>query len=81
MSKDKRDADDHGLLDEQQIGRCARVDEMMPFGDPIPTRRISNGEYMPLAQTEQQKHVEARVDELAESASKRLGRAGTSGTR
>ena len=27
------------------------------------------------------KHVEARIDELAESASKRLGREGTSGTR
>ncbi len=73
MSKDKRDADDHGLLDEQQIAQCARVDEVMPFGYPIPTRMISNGEYMPLAQTERQKYVEARVDELAESASKRLG--------
>jgi hypothetical protein len=35
MSKDKRDADDHGLLDEQQIGRCARVGEMMLLGHDV----------------------------------------------
>ena len=34
---------------------------------------ISNGEYMPVPQTEKQKHVEARIQERAESASKKLG--------
>src|SRR5688500_1510989 len=34
---------------------------------------VSNGEYMPLPQSANQKRVEARLDELAESASRRLG--------
>jgi hypothetical protein len=65
--------EDHGLLDEEQVARCARADVTEPRGGPIPTRMISNGEYMPAPQTEQQRRVEARVEELAEAASKRLG--------
>src|SRR2546426_2932869 len=34
---------------------------------------ISNGEYMPVPQTEQQRRVEARVEALADEASKKLG--------
>jgi len=34
---------------------------------------ISNGEYMPVPQTDKQKEVEARIEERAESASKKLG--------
>jgi hypothetical protein len=34
---------------------------------------VSNGEYMPYPQTEDQKHVEYRVKELADEAAKRLG--------
>jgi hypothetical protein len=34
---------------------------------------VSNGEYMPLPQSEKQKRVEARVRELADGASKQLG--------
>ena len=64
---------DHGLLDADQIARCGRADEADPFRSPVPTRMVSNGEYMPVAQTGQQKQVEARVRELAESASKKLG--------
>ncbi len=63
---------DHGLLDESQVAKCARADEA-EFRSPVPTRMISNGEYMPVAQTEQQQQVEARIAELAESASKKLG--------
>ena len=44
-----------------------------PLRAPIPTRMISNGEYMPVPQTEQQRHVETRVEELADEASQRLG--------
>jgi hypothetical protein len=64
---------DHGLLDEEQIARCARADEAEPFRSPVPTRMVSNGEYMPAPQTEKQKRTEARIQELTESASKRLG--------
>ena len=64
--------DDHGLLDEEQIAKCARADEAEPRS-PIPTRMISNGEYMPVPQTDKQKQVEARIEELTASASKKLG--------
>jgi uncharacterized protein len=65
--------DDHGWLDEDQISKCARSDELAPFDSPIPTRMISNGEYMPEPQTDKQRQVESRLGELADSASKKLG--------
>ena len=65
--------DDHGLLDEAQVGECNRADTSEPLRSPIPTRMVSNGEYMPIPQTEQQKRVEARLDELSEAASRKLG--------
>ncbi|SVD64323.1 uncharacterized protein METZ01_LOCUS417177, partial [marine metagenome] len=65
--------DDHGLLDDAQIAKCARADEAEPLRSPIPTRMISNGEYMPVPQTDKQKQVEVRIEELTESASKKLG--------
>jgi uncharacterized protein len=64
---------DHGLLDEEQVAKCARADAADAFRSPIPTRMVSNGEYMPALQTPQQKQVEARIQELTESASKKLG--------
>ena len=65
--------DDHGLLDEGQIAKLSRADESEPLRSPIPTRMISNGEYMPVPQTGDQKRVEARIGELAETASRKLG--------
>ena len=65
--------DDHGLFDDDQVAQCSRADVSEPFRAPIPTRMISNGEYMPIPQTDQQRHVEARVRELADAASQRLG--------
>jgi hypothetical protein len=64
---------DHGLLDEEQIAQCARADEGDLFPSPVPTQMISNGEYMPVGQTEKQQRVESRIQELAETASKKLG--------
>src|SRR2546428_13020033 len=65
--------EDHGLLDAEQVARCERADVAEPLRSPIPTRMISNGEYMPVPQTEQQRRVEARVEALADEASKKLG--------
>ena len=64
---------DQGLLEDEQIAKCSRADDAEPFHSPVPTRMISNGEYMPAPQTEKQKQVEARIQELAEGASKQLG--------
>lgn len=67
--------EDHSLMSEEELAKCARAYEVedpeYPF--PIPTRVVSNGEYVPLPQTENQKRVEARIKELSDSASKKLG--------
>src|SRR5438093_11677809 len=65
--------EDHGLLDAEQVSKCARADVAEPLCSPVPTRMISNGEYMPVPQTDQQKRVEARLTELADEASQKLG--------
>src|SRR6266566_10156710 len=59
-------------LSDAQLERCAPA-ETEPFQGPVPTRMISNGEYMPCPQTAKQKQVELRVKELADKASKKLG--------
>ena len=59
-------------LSDQQLARCAPA-ETEPFQSPVPTRMVSNGEYMPHPQTRQQMHVEYRIQELAERAAKKLG--------
>jgi hypothetical protein len=64
---------DHGLLDEEQVARCVRANEQGGFRSPVPTRIVSNGEYMPPPQTPKQRQVEARIAELSEQASRKLG--------
>ena len=59
-------------LSDEQLQQCAPA-ETEPFQSPVPTRMISNGEYMPHPQTKQQQHVEFRIKELAETAAKKLG--------
>jgi predicted TIM-barrel fold metal-dependent hydrolase len=65
--------EDPAWLDDEQRSQCARAHESEMFQSPIPTQMVSNGEYMPAAQTPQQKQVEHRIKELSESASKKLG--------
>src|SRR5215471_488859 len=65
--------EDHGLLNAEQVAQCERADVGETLRCPVPTRMISNGEYMPVPQTDAQKRVEARVEELADEASHRLG--------
>ena len=63
---------DHGLLDDDQVRKCARADDGSAFSSPVPTRMISNGEYMPALQTQRQAEVELKIAELADSAAKKL---------
>ena len=65
--------EDHGLLDAEQVARCRRADVAEPLRSPVPTRMISNGEYMPVPQTDKQRQVESRMGELADQASRKLG--------
>jgi predicted TIM-barrel fold metal-dependent hydrolase len=64
---------DETLLSDAELAQCMRACDDDRFHTPIPTQMVSNGEYMPLPQSEQQKRVEARVAQLAEGASQQLG--------
>jgi len=69
-SEDRRD---DTWLSDAQLAMCTRADAAEPFPSPVPLQVVSNGEYLPLAQTEDQKRVEARTKELADGAAKKLG--------
>jgi uncharacterized protein len=69
---DSREED--AWLSDAQMSRVAPVEDE-PFQSPVPTRMVSNGEYMPRPQTEQQKHAEYRVRQLAGKAARKLGQA------
>ena len=71
--RDRRWEPDESLLSEDELSRCTRAYDAGGAGTPIPTQMVSNGEYLPAPQSEQQKHVATRVQELAESASRKLG--------
>jgi len=58
-------------LSDEQLKQVAPA-ETEPFQAPVPTRMVSNGEYMPHPQTLEQKRVEVRVKEIAEKAAKKL---------
>ena len=47
-------------LSDEQLSKLARADDVDDLHSPVPTRMISNGEYMPVPQTDEQKRVEAR---------------------
>lgn len=57
----------------EQLAHLERADDAESLRSPIPTHMISNGEYFPARQTREQQAVEARLGELAEHASKKLG--------
>lgn len=63
---------DHWMSPEQ-LAECARADVADSSGSPVPTRMVSNGEYVPHPQTDKQQRVEARINELADEASRKLG--------
>jgi hypothetical protein len=67
--------DDHTWLTDEELAKCARAydAEEREFRSPIPTRNVSNGEYLPKPQSKHQKQVEARIQELTEESSRKLG--------
>jgi uncharacterized protein len=60
------------MLNKDELERTEGA-ENTPFRTPIPTRIVSNGEFNPLPQTEPQRKVEARIQELAERYGERQG--------
>src|SRR2546423_12755423 len=65
--------EDDSWFSEAQLDRLAPADHADPVHSPIPTQMVSNGEYMPIGQTDKQKEVEARLAALSAQAAKRLG--------
>ena len=43
------------------------------FRSPVPTQVVSNGEYVPIAQTTKQRQVEELIKEFADKQARRLG--------
>ena len=69
---DSREAD--SWFSDEQLEKVTPADAVEDeLYSPVPTQMVSNGEYMPEPQTEQQKKVEVRLRELADNASKKLG--------
>ena len=59
-------------LSKEELKKLAPA-ETAAAESPVPTRIVSNGEFNPLPQTDRQKHVEARIEELCDVNSKKHG--------
>src|SRR3977135_3930382 len=59
-------------LSDEQLAKLTRADEANLFHSPIPTQMVSNGEHMPIPQTEDQKRVEAGIKETPDQGSRKL---------
>src|SRR6266705_1178877 len=57
---------------KSQIRKCERA-HLSAFRMPVPSRMVSNGEYMPVLQTPDQKRVEEKIIGMADANFKRVG--------
>ena len=64
---------DETLLSPEELAQCTRACDDDRYRTPIPTQMVSNGEYMPIGQTDKQKEVQARFRALSEQAARDLG--------
>jgi hypothetical protein len=65
--------EDDAWFSDAQLERLAPADLADRVHSPIPTQMVSNGEYMPIGQTDKQREVEVRLMALSAEASQRLG--------
>jgi predicted TIM-barrel fold metal-dependent hydrolase len=61
-----------GMLSDEELAALVSATDA-DGGTPIPTRLVSSDEYLPIAQTERQKKVEARLNELGDDYGRRNG--------
>jgi predicted TIM-barrel fold metal-dependent hydrolase len=61
-----------GFLTREELKKLKPA-ETSAFPSPIPTQIVSSDEYFPQAQNRQQRHVEARVKEIAAGMARKLG--------
>ena len=67
------DREEDVWLSDEQLSKLARADEVDDLHSPVPTRMISNGEHMPIPQTDEQKRVEHRIADFADTVGARMG--------
>ena len=60
------------VLSQQELDQLASA-ETEAFASPIPTQVVASDEYYPIAQTERQKRVEARMKELGDKNARKNG--------
>jgi uncharacterized protein len=74
MSKKKipGSREEDSWFSEEQLEQLESAEDNQ-LRSPVPTQMVSNGEYMPNPQTDAQRRVEARIQELAGEVSKKLG--------
>ena len=48
-------------LSDEQLAQLTRADEIEDLHLPIPTQMISNGEYMPVSQTDMQEAAQSDI--------------------
>jgi predicted TIM-barrel fold metal-dependent hydrolase len=65
--------EDDAWFSDEQLARLEPADHADSLHSPIPTQMVSNGEYMPIPQTDKQKEVEKRLLALSDEASRQLG--------
>ena len=65
--------EDGTLFSGEQLAGLERAAAADTLRAAVPTRNVSNGEYVPFAQTHAQREVESRVTALADAAARRLG--------
>ena len=74
MSQNNSDARENDTwFSREQLEDLERTDAADALQAAVPTRNVSNGEYVPFAQTREQREVEARVTAIAEEYAARLG--------
>ncbi len=59
-------------LSDEELARLKQGEHALP-PTPVPTTMVSNGEFTPLPQSEEQRRVEARMIEIADREGKRQG--------
>jgi len=60
------------LLSKSELSQTEPA-ERAAFNSPVPTQIVSNGEFNPLPQTQQQRRVEERIKEIADTIAPKLG--------
>jgi hypothetical protein len=73
MKKIPGTREEDSWFSEEQLDHLQPAEDADDLRSPIPTRMVSNGEYMPDPQTPEQKRVEAIIRDLSDKVSKELG--------